>query len=287
MFSISFQQVVRMIYLLVVSLVWGFSFGLIKGNLTGLDSNFVSCARMAISLFIFLPFMRLPDGNRKLALRLILIGMVQFGIMYIAYIYSFKFLKAYEVALFTIFTPVYVTLINDAFRRKINKIYLAAAALAVAGAAVVTGSGAFGSSVLQGGQVAYKKALGQSSGVQDRNVFGWLYLGAFLVTTLAAGVSTAGKFPQLTQTHILTLLYLGIVASGVSFFLWNYGARKVEVGTLAVFNNLKIPLAIAISLLFFGESANLPNLIGGGLLIVVAILLAEISQQRQKQPNPA
>jgi len=42
-----------MIYLLLVSIAWAFSFGLIKGNLAGVDSNFVSFARMAFSLLVF------------------------------------------------------------------------------------------------------------------------------------------------------------------------------------------------------------------------------------------
>jgi len=47
-----------MIYLLLVSIAWAFSFGLIKGNLAGVDSNFVSFARMAFSLLVFLPFLK-------------------------------------------------------------------------------------------------------------------------------------------------------------------------------------------------------------------------------------
>ncbi|MFC1851208.1 EamA family transporter [candidate division CSSED10-310 bacterium] len=48
-----------MVYLIIVSLVWAFSFGLIKGNLTDLDSNFVAFARLLISFIIFLPWLRL------------------------------------------------------------------------------------------------------------------------------------------------------------------------------------------------------------------------------------
>ena len=44
------------------------------------------------------------------------------------------------------------------------------------------------------------------------------------------------------------LVYLGIVASGIGFFLWNAGARRSAPGVLAVGNNLKIPLAAAVFL---------------------------------------
>ncbi|MDX9865812.1 MAG: hypothetical protein RBT34_13495, partial [Anaerolineaceae bacterium] len=51
------QECDGMIYLLVVSLVWAFSFGLIKGNLVGLDAVFVAGMRLLISLLVFLPML--------------------------------------------------------------------------------------------------------------------------------------------------------------------------------------------------------------------------------------
>jgi drug/metabolite transporter (DMT)-like permease len=80
---------------------------------------------------------------------------------------------------------------------------------------------------------------------------------------------------SITPTQTWILVYLGIVASGVGFFLWNLGATRVSAGTLAVMNNAKIPLAVACSLLFFGESADLPRLLLGGGLMAVAVVLAE------------
>ena len=38
-----------MIYLLIVSLIWAFSFGLIRTHLAGLDANFVAWARMMLA----------------------------------------------------------------------------------------------------------------------------------------------------------------------------------------------------------------------------------------------
>ena len=68
------------------------------------------------------------------------------------------------------------------------------------------------------------------------------------------------------------LAYLGIVASGLCFFLWNRGARLVSAGQLAVMNNLKIPLAVAVSLFVFREPANLYTFFAGTLLVGVALL---------------
>ena len=92
---------------------------------------------MFLSMVVFLPLVKFKKINWKLSWRLILIGIVQYGLMYISYIYSFQYLKAFEVALFTIFTPIYVTLINSVIKKKINAVFFLTAALAIIGTGIV------------------------------------------------------------------------------------------------------------------------------------------------------
>src|SRR5688572_361347 len=123
--------------LIVVSLIWAFSFGLIKRYLVGVDSTFVSAVRLGLALLVFLPFLKLRGLAPRLVLTMAAIGAVQFGVMYLAYIESFRYLRAYEAALFTITTPLLVTLIADALDRTLRPRALAAAVLAVVGTAFV------------------------------------------------------------------------------------------------------------------------------------------------------
>jgi len=125
------------------------------------------------------------------------------------------------------------------------------------------------------GQVLYRRVRAQNQGINDRQVFALLYAGGFAVTLpLAVAQNDFGSL-ALTPSQTWTLFYLGVIASGVCFFGWNLGATRVRAATLAAFNNAKVPLGVACSLLFFGESANLPRLLIGGMLLVVAIALAE------------
>jgi drug/metabolite transporter (DMT)-like permease len=71
-----------------------------------------------------------------------------------------------------------------------------------------------------------------------------------------------------------TIAYLGAVASGAGFFLWNVGAARVNAGALAAFNNAKIPLGIACSILVFGETADLARLFAGGALMAFGVWVA-------------
>ncbi len=110
-----------MLYLLSASLIWSFSFGLIKNNLADLHPNLISFIRIVLSFIVFLPLIKTRNIETKLKLKLILTGAIQFGLMYIAYIYSYRFLKGYEVALFTIFTPLYVSVIHDLMKKKASQ----------------------------------------------------------------------------------------------------------------------------------------------------------------------
>lgn len=277
-----------MIYLILVSLIWSLSFGLIKGNLAGLDSHFVSFSRLAISFIFFVPFLRLGPFNKKQIATLISIGAVQFGLMYIFYIHAFQFLEAWQIALFTIFTPIYVTVIYDFLNGRFKIKFFAASLLSVVGAALIVLND-MGKLELQIGfvliqlsnlcfaigQVYFKKFSKNLPQVSAIKMMSWLYIGAVITAFVNAIIMSDWNLEIVNQTHIYTLLYLGIIASGVGFFLFNLGATKVNSGTLAVMNNIKVPLGIFASLFLFGEEGNVQKLMLGGFIILIALYLSE------------
>jgi drug/metabolite transporter (DMT)-like permease len=262
-----------MFYLVAVSLLWAFSFGLIKNQLAGLDSYWVATIRLGLAGLVFLPFLKPRAVSAALALRLGLIGAVQFGLMYVLYIAAFQHLQAHEVAMFTVFTPIYVVLLDGLRARRFNGQALVAAALAGGGAAILKWQGGISSAALTGflllqganlcfaaGQLAYRHERKRQPDGSHASVFGWLYLGAFLAAgTLALILGDWDGFkPSPSQWGVLA--YLGILATGLGFFGWNWGATKVSAPTLAVSNNLLVPLAVIVALMVFGESAPWPSL---------------------------
>jgi drug/metabolite transporter (DMT)-like permease len=278
-----------MTWLLAASLVWAFSFGLIKHALVavGVDPSFIAVARLAVSFLLFAPFARPLRAGRGVAAALCAVGAVQYGLMYLSYAHAYRFLPAYQVALFTVFTPMYVTLIHDARRGRFQRFFLLTAALAAAGAALVAGNGPAARPALTGfalvqasnacfalGQVAYPPLMARTE-ARDRDVFALLYLGGLAAAAIPAAFTVEWRAVHLAPAQAMTLLYLGAVPSGVGFFLWNVGARRAHAGTLAVFNNAKIPLGVLCSLLAFGEQADLPRLAAGGAAVLAAVLLSE------------
>ncbi len=280
-------------YLISITILWAFSFSLIGVYLAGqVDAYFSVLTRVALATIVFLPFMRrIPI---LLAAKLMGLGAIQLGCMYVFYYQSFLLLSVPEVLIFTILTPVYVTLIFDLMQGRFSFRYLVTALIAVFGAAIIRysslGNDFFtGFMVVQGanicfaiGQVGYKVLL-QRENLQlpQRAVFGYFYLGALAVTIVTWFLfGNPAKLPT-TALQWEILLYLGLIASGLGYFFWNKGATKVDAGTLAIMNNALIPAGLIVNLLIWNRDANLLRLCAGGAVLLFSLLLHEYWGKRQ------
>ena len=270
-----------MVYLVGITLLRAFSFSLIGVYLAGqVDSYFSVFLRVALASLVFLPLLRpIPI---KLAGQLMALGAIQLGLMYVFYFHSFTLLSVPEVLIFTILTPIYVTLVHDLLQRQFRLGYLLTAVVAVIGAAIIRYSPVesqvlVGFLVVQGanlcfalGQVGYKRLIERTpTTVPQRYLFGYFYLGALAVTLILwLALGDMGRLPT-TGVQWGVLIYLGVIASGLGYFLWNKGATLVDAGTLAIMNNALIPAGLVVNLLIWNRDADLVRLsIGGGVLLV-------------------
>ena len=293
-----------MFYLSAVTLLWAFSFSLIGVYLAGqVDSWFSVLMRIALAGLVFLPFLRFRQVPKTLILKLMTVGGIQLGLMYCFYYQSFLLLSVPEVLLFTVFTPVYVTLVYDLLKGRFSPWYLVTAVIAVAGAAVIKFAGIndnflTGFLVVQGanlcfavGQVGYKVIMEKEEvNLPQHTVFGYFYLGALFVAVVAfALLGNPDKLPT-TSLQWGILVYLGLVASGLGYFLWNKGACLVNAGALAVMNNALVPAGLIINILIWNRDADLPRLLIGGGVILLSLWVNEtlvkkrIEKQYSSQP---
>ena len=274
-----------MAYLFAVTLLWAFSFSLIGVYLAGqVDAWFSVLIRIALAALIFLPFLKVKQTPKPLALKLMLIGAVQLGAMYSFYYHSFLYLSVPEVLLFTVMTPLYITLLNDALEKHFNPRFFIVAIIAIGGAVSIRYEG-ISSDFLLGlllvqaanlcfaiGQVAYKRLMSNST-LEHKSVFGWFFIGALCVALVCYLLfGNTDKLPT-TTTQWSVLIYLGIVASGFGYFVWNKGATLVNVGALAVMNNLLIPAGIIVNVLIWNRDADLFRLAIGAGIILAALLV--------------
>lgn len=272
-------------YLLSITLLWAFSFSLIGVYLAGqVDAWFSVLMRIGLATLVFLPFLRPQKVPVVIAIKLMLIGAIQLGLMYVFYYQSFLYLTVPEVLLFTVMTPIYITLLNDAFAGKFHPNFMISAVIATLGAIAIRYNG-IDSEFLLGfvmvqaanlcfatGQVCYKRLM-KNQQIEQKTVFGFFFIGALIVASLCYLLfGNSEKLPT-TVTQWGVLIYLGTIASGIGYFLWNKGATQVNVGVLAVMNNLLIPAGILVNLLIWNRDADILRLSLGGSLILIALLV--------------
>ena len=273
-------------YLIAVTLLWAVSFSLIGEYLAGqVDSYFAVLTRVVLASAIFLPLLRpsrLPGG---LMLGITATGALQFGLTYIGLYLSFGYLSVPEVLLFTVTTPVYVALLDNALLRRFSWSPVIATGIAVIGAGVIRYDGispdfVSGFLILQGanltfaaGQVGYAHLMKRYPDSRGWDSFGFFFIGALLVTLPAwLALGDSSKLPS-TGTHWLVLGWLGLVASGLGFFFWNRGATQVDGGTLGIMNNALIPAGLIVNLLIWNRDADLGRLAIGGAIIALSLWL--------------
>ena len=281
-------------YLISVTLLWAFSFSLIGVYLAGqVDAWFSMLMRVALATCVFLPFLKLLSTPKGIALKLMAIGAIQLGVMYSFYYHSFLYLSVPEVLLFTVMTPLYITLLNDLLEKRFNAQFLLVAVIAIFGAIAIRYEGIDGDFLLglclvQGanlcfasGQVFYKRLMSEQT-LEHKTVFGWFFIGALVVAVSCFALfGNVDKLPT-TATQWGVLTYLGLIASGLGYFAWNKGAVEVNVGALAVMNNLLIPAGIIVNVVIWNRDADLVRLGLGGAIIVFALWLNQFLAKRKK-----
>ena len=273
-----------MIFLIISTIIWAFSFSIIGNYLSSdIDPWSLSLIRVIISFLIFLPFIDL-NINKKRMVYIIGVGAIQIGFMYSFYLNAFSFISVEKILLFTIFTPIYVTIISDIFQKKIKKFFLFLSILSVIGSLIIRITDVQlldlkGFILIQGanfsfalGQVLYKRYIKNNSKLDyNLNEFGYFYFGAIIIASLGSLIMIDSlSYPKSTAQWLL-VLWLGAIASGLGYYFWNRGSVLVNNGTLAVMNNLVIPLGLFIEIAFFSKLINVTNYIIGALIILSSI----------------
>jgi uncharacterized membrane protein len=108
--------------------------------------------------------------------------------------------------------------------------------------------------------------------------------GLMFLLPLAAGEAWLVGTPDLSLRGWAVLLYLGVVASALTLFLWNYALRSIEASAAAIYVNL-IPVVGLIFALALGETASLLQILGG-IIAVSGVLLSEAQFARDREPRP-
>jgi bacterial/archaeal transporter family protein len=97
-----------------------------------------------------------------------------------------------------------------------------------------------------------------------------------VVAMTAAIVAVRKEFEPLSQVsrYGLTMLVLSALATGLSWLCYYRALQMAPASFVAPIDKLSVALVIVLAAMFLGEALTLKTVIGGGMVVVGAIVLA-------------
>jgi carboxylate/amino acid/amine transporter len=270
--------------------MWSFSFSLIGHYLSGqVDMYLAIFLRLLLGFLTLLPFVKRESFFSTNYLKTLVIGAIQVGLMYICYFGSFRYLRPAEVALFATGTPFYIYLLTSIHTRCFSWKALPAIFLVILGTMLIKFKGAnegalYGFFLVQGanilfalGQVLYKYWLPRDwKDNHSLSNFSAFNLGAvILMIPLVLLFSDFTKLPE-TRAQFLSLLWLGVGASGIGYYLWNTGVKKVNNTIVAIMNNAYVPGAVIVEFFIWKSDLDIKMFLLGLAFMMTSIVYTQI-----------
>lgn len=288
-----------MIHLFIASLIWAAVFGITKYTLPTIDPQLIAFIRCAFAAILFLPFFFIGKKEtiqKKTKIHAILIGAL-YGFMYTPYIMAYKYLNAYQIGLLTLTASLYVCFFNDLFQKKLHFQSYIYAALSMLGSFIMLYRENSLNIVIKGAllvemaslcfsfaQVSYKKLKQKNPKVSDKNLFSYIHLtSAIVAASICYLLSDYSEIKNITNKEWSALIYLGIFATGIAFYLWNKGCTQASIAVIVVANNLKVPIIAGLSYFVFQEKDHPIQLLCGALIIGIALFGAELHSLKEKR----
>jgi drug/metabolite transporter (DMT)-like permease len=288
--------------LIATVIIWGLSFALAKKALNQFTPFELVTIRLALgaltaSILFKITEKKSPKAGWAVAL---ILGLFEFAGTYILYTWSLSYLPSGVVGTLTLLTPVLTFVVGflfgvnpmswRGFLATLLSLFGAAMCFPIFkifGAVDVSKGAAFGFCLLMVSNLLFavgnviisklEKSKKWSQGLTAKGL-AWGVAFAFMVT-LFTQHSPADHFSNL-HGWILPI-YLGVVATGLGFFLWNKGVQKVSAFPASVIGNFKGPLSVLWGVILLGEHFDFKFVLG---LILLFLSTQLVSSHKLKRP---
>lgn len=288
-------------YLLAATTIWGVLFPVAKRVLPHVDAYGLTLIRYGLPMLVMVPVLVLKEGAAALstdgrALRAFLFGTVGFAGFSLLAFTGLKHTTPSHGAILVALMPLLTAIITAVQSRRLPPSYtMAGIAIALAGVALVVSGGDFramlasqsvgGDALILGGVLSWViytlggRAFPDWSPLRYSTLtmgLGMLGVLAISLVALPAGLTTVPTAADLAAVAP-ELVFIAIV-SVLAVFAWNEGVRRLGPVNGALFINF-VPISAFALQAALGEPVGRWEL-GGGALVIVALLLNNLMQRR-------
>lgn len=285
--------------ILVITLLWGYAWVLMKESLTYMGPFTFSAFRFgtgAVTLLLVVWILKIGFPPKKYWKHLIIVGILQTGIVFLLVMYGLKFVGAGKASVLLYSMPMWSSLLAARFLgEKVTPAKFAGLFAGMIGLLTILGWDIWAGQSLG---VIFGEVLIIIAAISwaIANVYYRLHVqdlpkiqaSAFQMFFGAVAISIVTLFmewgePLTLNAHsIYYILFTGILASALCFTVWFMVISLIDMVT-ATLATLLVPIfGLALSSLLLGEKMTVSILIGSGLIIVGII----IAQVKVKNPRP-
>jgi drug/metabolite transporter (DMT)-like permease len=283
--------------LLLMALIWGFNFAVLKYGTQVLEPLAYNGARMIVGALVMLAIVlsqrdKLPTP-REIG-TLMLLGVLGHGVYQAFFIQGLARTRAGTASLVIAASPAVIAIVGRLFitRRQVMGIAVSISGvlLVIVGSATVGGgeSSVIGDLLILVSVVAWafytmwlRPFTHRIDGVQ---IAAWTLAGGTIpMAMLAAPAMLRANWGAITPLTVGAILYSGLMALGVAYLFWYRGVRVIGPTRTAMFSNLQPIVAVAVSWPLLGEVPTMFQSVGA-VGVVVGVLLTRSSGEA---PEPA
>jgi drug/metabolite transporter (DMT)-like permease len=282
--------------LLFSALVWGTLHPagklLLNTGLTATQLTLIRLVLGALAMFLVLAILgrlgRLARQPRRELLLVAGLGLIGYFTSMRLSIGALTYLPAAMNSLLSNASPLFVVLLTSlVLRQRPSRAALLGLPIGWVGVALLTqsGSGPSGQVPLQGialsllaaltwslFTVLARRAMARLDAVQATLVG----CAASVPPLLALAVAEGGleRLADLSPAVVLGLLWLGLVATGVTFLIWNVALRRMPAASVAAYGYLVPVFALLFAIFLLGEYPS-PLFLLGAALILIGLVAAQ------------
>lgn len=276
--------------LLVVTLIWGAGFPIMKIGLGGIGPLWLIAIRfsLATGILAFLSRKKLRNVTKRTLGLSMIIGttlFLVFALSIAALNYTTSTNVGFYSALAVLFTPFLSYFVN---KQPIKKKVILSVVIAIAGIYLLSGSNPLGESILNKGDIMciissfmFAITLIITCNIvknEDSDIITTLQLAIVAILGIISALIFEAPPAGISFESVFSIVFTAVLGTSFAMLMQNRAQREVSPAHVAIIFTMEPVFGAILSFLLLGEIIGLRGVIGG-MLIVVAILISELEKK--------